>query len=1387
MTTPHPSIDSEALRANTPAQQPDVVLPPSALALQAAVEPYVGVHAGVSETLHEYFHPYRNRETLVAGVSALQLRYWPYLDRHADRVAHVDRIADLALDLLDDGLNPVQYSALLRATLTWCKDLAAGAGAADVDAGLARVVDHLAATAEDHLTELLERDTLLRDLTRAAAALPLTGPATARLDRHVLLGGYGRLRERLDVPAWARSSDAGLVDGEAIASRFAMLAGDEIARHESTVRDAADAAVPGLPVPTYSQLLSSALGELPRTTPLEDRFAVDLFLLKDDSLGYRMQSATSDLLAVVKQLVKPGREEDVTERVLTRLTAFFRGHSDEFALMRLQCYEAIGVAIGLSGNVRAADHLLEDLVSWSFQYPEISGTTDEWETLVNPNHLPTIRCWMKIIESNPALYERLAAALNVHLRLGGVHIADTDLFQRDVSRFLNSDIRPIYFVAKQLLRVFPVYYHEVGAEGELRAASTQFDEINARRDTLLHFLRKQVHAESSNRLVPFSREVVRYWLTLDKSGLAPYVSENTLHVLDAERCYADGPHALLVALREVRGADLTDDELVDDLLAGDHEELLAWLLSHTDVSGDAYRLARLVRTHQLLKHKYQLTSDDAPREVNAFMSLAPELRSNFEQAHAAWADGEGGACARDALLRATLDVLLKLKEIILDPEPTEASEQLYHKRHIAAGIPSIYGNYREPKFDALSLSLRLETLAARLLEDIVNEGVEPYVTRDTLRRMAGHMALFERALNIDGVASQSFGDVLRMFEASFSFYSFTFHQHHNIFQMLARAMSDLSSRSVRSHGQILRIVLANDPRQAQLRGLSEDGVAELVLRDVLVSGLGIQALDRYVGQALRKMTTLHEQLGASALTRMMNYDPERLVWPLHDQETRRADLPTLGFKGFGLCQMAAMGIHVPEGFVLSTELFHASEAMTYRPLYDDTVRRVREALTDLEAQTGRRLGDPAQPLLLSVRSGSPISMPGLMTTFVNVGLTDANADDFAARPGFEWGTWDSYRRFVQSWAMAHEIERDVFHGIMQRAKDRHGVRLKYDFSAEQMRDIAREYKEAAQDHGVPFFDDPFDQLMASILKVVDSWDADDPKLYRAYTDVAENWGTAVTCQRMVFGNLSRESGSGVVFTTNPLEPYSHQVRLFGDFAVASQGEDLVGGLVFPLPISESQRRGSAAYQAIEKSMETEFPELYEALLEVAHTVAGGSNNDPQEIEFTFESPTREGLYILQKRAVVPEQQVDAPYFDLSGGQATTPTAAGMGVSGGAYVGRVAFSGDDVDALLAEDENEPIILIRPDTVPEDLALIARVDGVLTARGGATSHAAVTAKRLAKTAVCGCHELQVFDKQHRAEIAGHEVRRGDWVSIDGRNGSIYVARLNTVAKPLPGQAS
>ncbi len=370
--------------------------------------------------------------------------------------------------------------------------------------------------------------------------------------------------------------------------------------------------------------------------------------------------------------------------------------------------------------------------------------------------------------------------------------------------------------------------------------------------------------------------------------------------------------------------------------------------------------------------------------------------------------------------------------------------------------------------------------------------------------------------------------------------------------------------------------------------------------------------------------------------------------------------------------------------------------------------------------------------------------------------------------------------------MAYGVDRDFFDNLMTEFKHRSGIERKLDFPPEQMRELALEYKSRAKDLGVRFVDDPFRQVVGCVRKVLSSWDSPEAKLYRRYVGLAAEWGTAVVIQRMVFGNLSRQSGSGVTFTRNPLEPYSSQVRLFGDFTVRSQGEDLVGGLVFPWPISEAQRLGSPTYHGIEHSLEEDFPSVYQALLKVARDLVGSREHEPQEIEFTFESASGEDLYVLQKRPMVHEQQDDAPYFDVTSPLFGPSAGVGMGVSGGAYSGRVAIDMGQIDKLLASSPDDPILLLRPDTVPEDIAMITRVAGLLTARGGATSHAAVTAKRLGKTAVVDCRALEVLENLGTARLAGVELKAGDWLSIDGRTGNMFLGHVPLKSKaPLPAE--
>ena len=800
-------LDSDALRANIAGTAQEVVIPERYLPLIEAVQDLYGVRTPLKETLAEYFHAFRNADLLIDGFQTILLRNWTYFERSDDRARSFALLSELVLDLLSGPLTDAQTSLLLRQLLTWCAGVLAGPYPDAYDESLQDVAGSLSILLPARRLAFLERDGLLRTLVRNAEQRPRLALPFSELYRSLLLLGYRRVMERLPITEWAVSAQAELTEPLAVEGRFDSLSAEHMA---SLVARAESASGPDLlspDLPTYSEILDSAIDQVFRIDNFEDRFTVCLYFLKDDALGYRQNEVMVDLLGVVRQLMKPERRMDV-DRILSRLTRFFRVRNDEFLLMRFQCYEAIGVAIGEAGNVPAADHLIEDVLSWLFQYPEIRGATDEWETVVNPYHLPKIRCWMHIIESNPALYERLAAALNVQLRLGGVYIADTDLFQRDVTRFLNADIRSIYFVAKQLLRAFPVYFNDVGAEGELRSVSTEVDEITGRQDTLMHFLRKQSHAEPSNRLVAFCRAVMRYWMTLDTSGLEPYLSANTLRAVGRERAWAEGPHRILTALTAaLDGESEPDMDAVIDRLLKMSPTALAERLAVLSGSDEAQaraarRVALMIRTYQLLAEKYSLSADNIGAVVGQHLQLEAKTRLKFAKALAAWQKRPLPA-SRDRLLDASLGVLEELMAIILSPEQSTAVENIYQKRHIAAGIPSMYGYYTEPKFDALGLSFRVEKFVTFLMEELVTEGVENYVTRDSLRRMAAAIRRFERALAADGVDSRNLATNLRLLEASFGSRNFTFHQYHNVFQFLAASVTELSSMAILSHDQVL--------------------------------------------------------------------------------------------------------------------------------------------------------------------------------------------------------------------------------------------------------------------------------------------------------------------------------------------------------------------------------------------------------------------------------------------------------------------------------------------------------------------------------------------------------------------------------------------------------
>ncbi|MBE9521540.1 MAG: phosphoenolpyruvate synthase, partial [Proteobacteria bacterium] len=322
------------------------------------------------------------------------------------------------------------------------------------------------------------------------------------------------------------------------------------------------------------------------------------------------------------------------------------------------------------------------------------------------------------------------------------------------------------------------------------------------------------------------------------------------------------------------------------------------------------------------------------------------------------------------------------------------------------------------------------------------------------------------------------------------------------------------------------------------------------------------------------------------------------------------------------------------------------------------------------------------------------------------------------------------------------------------------------FTPAQMKELAREYQKTIRSVGIGIPDDPWLQLTGAVEMVFDSWNAIKTKEYRALMDASDSWGTAVIIQTMVYGNLSQEAGSGVLFTAHPYRKVS-RVALWGDYAIGDQGEDIVSGLVTTYPISIEQAEIDGRSE--KNTLESRFPEIYKGLLELSRELVYQNRWNPQEIEFTFESPDAKDLFILQTRDMITiKKKENLLVFENAYELDSLVLGKGIGVSGSALSGRAVFTHENIEELRRIDQNIPLILIRQDTVPEDIKEISLAQGLLTARGGQTSHAAVVATQLEKTCVVGCKDLHVYESKQCCEINGHTIRFGDHVSIDGRKG-------------------
>jgi pyruvate,orthophosphate dikinase len=503
----------------------------------------------------------------------------------------------------------------------------------------------------------------------------------------------------------------------------------------------------------------------------------------------------------------------------------------------------------------------------------------------------------------------------------------------------------------------------------------------------------------------------------------------------------------------------------------------------------------------------------------------------------------------------------------------------------------------------------------------------------------------------------------------------------------------------------------------------------------------------------------------------------------------------LGGKGANLAEMAAIGIPVPPGFTITTEVcrYYYKNGGKYP---EGLTEQVRQGMRFLEEATGRKFGDPENPLLVSVRSGAPVSMPGMMDTILNLGLNDKSVEGLASRTSPRFA-YDAYRRLLSMYGsvvLGIKDEVDPFGEAMEELKRERKASSDLDLTAEDFRELVARYKDIIRRAGKIFPQDPWEQLWGAIEAVVRSWMNERAKVYRRLYRIPEEMGTAVNVQAMVFGNLGNRSGTGVCFTRDPA---TGENRLYGEFLLNAQGEDVVAGIRTPNPISKSAKTDPSQI-----SLEEAMPEVYRELLRIRDLLER-HYRDMQDVEFTIEEGK---LYILQTRSgkrtgfaavriavemaeeglitedeailrIDPAEQLSQllqPIFDPKAKARAKVLARGLAAGPGAASGRIALSAAKAEEMAKEG---PVILVRHETSPDDIRGMAAAQGVLTARGGLTSHAAVVARQIGKVAVVGCEALQIDYGKRELRVAGEVLREGDWLSIDGTTGEVLLGKIPT----------
>jgi pyruvate,orthophosphate dikinase len=758
---------------------------------------------------------------------------------------------------------------------------------------------------------------------------------------------------------------------------------------------------------------------------------------------------------------------------------------------------------------------------------------------------------------------------------------------------------------------------------------------------------------------------------------------------------------------------------------------------------------------------HHLKKRDDDDEIISKIKLILRIYQEVTKKYSFISEGKRNPGDTQTALSRYLEMLRNMKDTFTSPEQTVADESLYFKRHIAFGIPSVIGTYHEPKFDALSQALRIEDRVRLLLEELI-EQIDCSIRDGTFTDIGEWTCCFafiNDLFKLHGLGNMQTDEITVILQNNRLRYS----QINDLLRIWQKELTWTIELFYRTFNNPLTRVLEHFPKEElpdHLRKLGDSDflnkAADIIIRDMINSIVGFEELDRLLNCLIKALTgrieaEFDDQFGSSDLPEVR----ARSYFLIDELSSEDAAMlaPILGAKAKNLVYLNHRGLAVPKGAVFSALLTSAYEEYISSSNFE---RELKETVAALETQTGSQFGGSHKPLFLSVRSGSYISMPGILSSILYCGLNETTLTAFIEQTGNPWLAWDSYRRFIEHYAdIVLGVDPGALDTVRNTIMEKYGATALQELGHDKVEQIAYAYQDLLSEKGLSIPRSVYEQLKESIRSIFRSWHAEKALQFRKAMNVSEHWGTSVTIMQMIYGN-DKKSGASVFFTRKPV---SYLKGIYGETREMSTCDDIVYGKLSNRPLSKDMAADG-------QSLEEVDPELFKKHEELAAEIEAAMGGLPQEVESTY--ITGKKIYVLQTKRMEFLKGPTEKFHDICRMESGI-IGRGLGVHGGALSGIAVLI-----KKIKEDFDQPVILMTKETSTDDVSLMPEIDGIITAVGGVSSHASILSQKFNISAVVGCAQMiiQADDKGAiHALFGNYEVYEGTPISIDGSGGLVY----------------